>query len=360
MNIVLVSTYSVECGIATYTADLAHALLGGAHNNQVTVLAEIKDRQPLQEIIDRVPVYRLWWRGAHNKTLHGLSAILRAIDSSPQKPDVVHFQHEFGLFPDNAGFLELLYQLQARDIKTAITFHTVQMSPGGIGFFGALPEGQICIVHTYEAAAALNTYGREIRIFVVPHGLTPREAEPTRLHARQILVPGFISENKGHLEIIRGYADYLSNSRGETPGLRLMGLCRDPNFLGRIKSKIAQFCLESRIQLDLGFFSEAEVAVAMDEADFVILGAGKETPYSASGQLAHCIASAKPVLAKNVPIYRSGGDCGVVLYEGGQLGKLIGALCSATLRENLAGKHLDVRMDRDWYTVAQLHEGIYR
>lgn len=358
MNICLVSTYGVECGIATYTAALAKALKAQGHS--VVVLAEIKDKQPVQEVIDGIPVYRLWWRTMHEKTMYGLSAILRALDSSPQKPDVVHIQHEFGLFPNNAVLLNLLLELRQRGIPTVVTFHTMFRAPGGCGFFGKLAYKQAIIVHTAEAAAAFASFAGEGRAFVVPHGVECCQERPDD-RTNKVLVPGFISKNKGHIEIIEGFAEYLANSFDGELKLQIMGLCRDDLYLTRLKQTLAHYCLdEAHVELKLGFHSEVELSRAFAAADFVILGGEATSPYSASGQLASAIGHGVPVLAKNTPIYRSGGDAGVVLYNEGELPAFIKAFATNnSLLALLAAKHRAVAAERTWDKVAAQHIQIY-
>ena len=358
MNIVLVSTYAVECGIATYTEALAQALKSQGHS--VTVLAEIRDKQPMSQTIDGVPVYRIWARSMHNSAMYGLSSIIRAIDSSPTKPDVVHFQHEFGLFPDSYGLTQLMEQLIARGIRVVTTLHTVLAPPEGTGFFPLL-IGEV-IVHTDEAAAALLTHWVPDHVRVVPHGLTPGVVVPARRtngRGSSILVPGFVGRNKGTLEILEGFAEHVVRTQDWLSTLRILGLCRDERFELELRQNVARYCLDRRVILDLGFQTVPTVHEAFAWADFVILGAGETTPYSASGQLSGCISHGVPVLAKNVPIYRSGGDCGIVLYEEDELAPLIGALSNLGLRERLQQKHAIVAATRTWDIIAQKHMEIY-
>lgn len=357
MNIVFISTYGVACGIATYTEALAKSLKKAGHT--VSILAEIKDKQPQQQTIDGIPVYRIWARSLHNKTLYGLGAILRAIDSSEAKPDVVHFQHEFGIFPNSNGFIELVAALEQRNIRVVTTLHTVLAPPEGVGFFQNL--GGCAIVHTDEAMAALAAHSDARGVYVIPHGLSLGETNPPReTAAPNILVPGFISKNKAPLEIVEAFAAAIA-AHGPCGTLRFMGLCRDEQLQQELEQTISRYyCLDEYIKLDLAFHSEAIMAKAFYDADFVILGGEELSSYSASGQLSGCISHAVPVLAKNTPIYRSGGDCGVVLYEEGELWRYIKAFKSVELRKRLHEKHLAVRECRTWEIVAERHERIYR
>src|SRR5688572_14831597 len=107
MNILLISTWKTECGIATYTEYLAKALQSLGHEITIFAEAKQKDLSPYKDFED-FNVYRIWKRSAAFESQFGLKSIFDLIQRSNIKPNIIHIQHEFGLFPDNSAFWALV------------------------------------------------------------------------------------------------------------------------------------------------------------------------------------------------------------------------------------------------------------
>lgn len=304
MNIVLISTYNDLCGIASYTKHLKEALEANNHRTLILAEATSKSLIPYKEDF----AYKIWKRTAAYNSEFGLNSVLehiKKINKTAAKPDVVHIQHEFGLFPNNIEFLCFINEL-SQFVKVIVTFHTVTKPPENVGFF---PVNCESIVHTQEAwifaspsPESLNNYS----CHVVPHGVySPLNVKSKFLGkiGKIWLIPGFISPSKGHIEIIDAFANshiVYSNDK-----LIIAGLCRYPLYLNSLESKINSYGLKEKIEIHEGFKSDEEMDSYFKGSDFVILGGDKTSPYSASGQLADAVGANIPIIAKDIPIYRS-------------------------------------------------------
>lgn len=355
LDIVLVSTWESHCGIAMYTADLAAALRALGH--RVTVLAEGAPGQGFQD----KQAIACWRRGHAYTSQSGLGRVYNLIASSKVKPNVVHFQHEFAFWNDN-DFERVVDELQELNIAVTVTLHTVTAPPRRSGLLRRLPYLiERPIIHTHEAAAALQAYGHTTPA-VISHGVAIREAprqppdgalrEKLNLNPSLVygLVPGFMSSSKGHQEILEG----LAASGGVN--LILAGECRDDSYRMKLEGWIDEFGVRDRVDLRYGWQASDDL---WHIADLVVLGAGKTTPYSASGQLAQAMGWGLPVVAKNVPIYRDGP---ALLYDTAEeCGMLLDYLAFPQNRLRVANdrsKHLAAT--RQWRDVAASHVSLYR
>jgi glycosyltransferase involved in cell wall biosynthesis len=185
MRVVFVSTYPpIECGIGTYTGFLVEALT------------------KLPNEIHIVSQYGAEGRHVYPSYCPGEDGIARKIFNAVNRvtPDIVHIQHEFGLYGelDGIAVLELIYRLKSTDIPVIATFHTVQK---GFEFRKELILRTMCreldgiIVHGQEHAEILRTVfdADPSKIFLIPHGARdmdpiPDAKEKLNLEERKVIL----------------------------------------------------------------------------------------------------------------------------------------------------------------------------
>jgi len=214
LNVAMVSTHEPrECGIATFTSDLASALADVDHSIRVS-WAAIEDDLP-----DSAPRPEVRWRirQGDQSSYERAAADLNASDI-----DIVSVQHEFGLygiwgeqFDDHlASFLERLCK------PLITTFHTVLPTPSPTVFDAVRRLGSrsdAVVIMTERAGEILEeTYGLDPRVLnVVPHGAPPvthadREAMKSRLGlgGRSVISTfGFVDPRKGLEYMIEGMSE---------------------------------------------------------------------------------------------------------------------------------------------------------
>lgn len=336
MHICILSTYPpARCGVGTYAAALAQAL--HKKDQRVTIVAEM-DKIP-STTPGPIPVYRTWNRYTPDGQYSLRNFVREYHKAGSDRPDLIHVQHEFGVFPDHDVVIDILNQT-----PSCITLHTVE--PQQHHFNSRL--GPNVITHTIEAQAIVNSWG-------IPHGTTIHNARPTK---QFFLCPGFISLAKGTIEVVEGYNHALA--QGDLPNLIIAGMCRDVNYENDIRNKITYYGLGRKVELRLSY--QEDTHSLYSNAIAVVLGSNPKPeathPYSASGQLATAVGYGLPVLARPTPIYRSQPGAGILYYNNAQdLGRLFHAVRRKDVWRGLHEMSKSAAIS--WDDVADMHLEVY-
>jgi glycosyltransferase involved in cell wall biosynthesis len=168
MRLILVSTYPPRrCGLAAFSQDLRHALLGEQPDWEIDVAAV--DRDGLRYGPEVVTVIDQDDPRAYRRAARDLSTA-----------DVVLIQHEYGIFggPDGSFVLELAGELRSRRVPYVVTLHTVLAQPtrGQEATLAALcrDAARITVFSRDGARLAVETgIAEPSRVSVVPHGAPP-------------------------------------------------------------------------------------------------------------------------------------------------------------------------------------------
>ena len=165
-NVVMISDYNINCGIATYTKYLCDELKLLVSN--LVILAE--DRIGTAESVEDEPyVIRCWDRSSDD-----YSRLYQEVERL--NPDLIIIQHEFGLFHRMDSWNCLLSQLSRW--RVAVTFHTVLEHrvpdlKAQLDYKTRFMAEVCCreiIVHTPKAREALRDRGYSGRVHYIPHG----------------------------------------------------------------------------------------------------------------------------------------------------------------------------------------------
>lgn len=199
MRIVFVSSFVPrKCGIATYTYDLTDELIKIGHTVSIV---EIKNA------VTSVKPHSLVIRRINQNNKQQYKATAQALNADDC--DVVHIQHEFGLFGGTKG--EYILEL-ARALKKPlfVTFHTILETPTANQAF-IIQEltrmsRRVIVMEETAKQRLIQIYGlQEWRIFVILHGV-PDIDKVNRRDARKmfhlgqsftLLISNLISRNKG-------------------------------------------------------------------------------------------------------------------------------------------------------------------
>ena len=236
------------------------------------------------------------------------------------KPDVVHIQHEYGLYA-NAGdygisIIDLLFLLFVARVPTVITYHSVYSTLSreeAIFTSLSLDTVDAGIVHEeFQKIFLPANLGRiPNNVYVIPHGAKAVVAEdvPDVREAKRkagyeskkvVLCIGWWEPNKRFEDVVTIWPDILEKAKnavliiaGDARPGSPSGLYYKPKLLKAIRESPAR----DQIRVITGAFTPKEYDSILNLADLVVL------PYdraSQSGNLAHAFALGKPAVVTAV------------------------------------------------------------
>ena len=327
LRITFVSTYRVQCGIATYTENLLHAL-----NKIDGVCCDVLARADTAADMESADPARYCWSAGSND-------LIDAVRNCTLQSDVVHFQHEFGIFDRSNFFFSAIAAAKSNGCKVVVTLHTIH-SFGA--HFDAMFYTRLCtevdavVVHTEEgyvsvvAAASVDKTIDVSKIVYMPHGspviqdVGNREAGleylklPTSYLDRTIGgAIGFIGEGK-NLDctlqkflngIMQGLIDYKKNVfivAGDIPTEK----SRYHLYLLDLIAKSGLDCFVLRRK----FIARERLADVFALLDYGILNTKAET-LSASGQAQEYIGHGVPLAVRVAPIYMDAIRAGALSFR---------------------------------------------
>jgi len=327
LKITFVSTYRVQCGIATYTENLLREL-----NAIDGICCDVLARADTQADMESADPARYCWSAGSND-------LVDAVSDCTLKSDVVHFQHEFGIFDRSDFFFSAIAAAKKNGCKVVVTLHTIH-SFGA--HFDAMFYSRLCasvdsvVVHTeegYASVAAAASVGGIInthKIVYMPHGTPVAKVAGNREAGFEYLgIPahygdrtiggaiGFIGEGK-HLDctlqkylngIMQGLIDYKKNAfiiAGDIPTEK----SRYHLYLLELIAKSGLDCFVFRRK----FIAREKMADVFAMLDYGILNTRSET-LSASGQAQEYIAHSVPLAVRVAPIYMDAIRAGALSFR---------------------------------------------
>lgn len=364
MRIAFVTTYGVKCGIATYTEHLAQQLV---KEHEVTIFAEdyLDNVQP--DFKTDLTIIRCFNRNSPD---------LRLSEALPAyQPDVVHIQHEYGIFKN---LRDTLAQVGAQyKGRTIITLHAVVALQGA---FDLQDCADCFIVHNeYGKRFLVETEGVDgARIKVIPHGTVLLPQFPIAearlrlglpLDRKIILSHSFFERRKNIDKIIKAVAElrhelalYYVHGGGLRPHSRR--LANSQQYLNSCLRLIKELSVNSEVLIIDRFVPEEELWYYLNAADVIIvLGESAYPKISASGVM-HTVVPGKPVIAyDDVTKYAEFPDetfYKVKIEENSLKQAIRDVLSNPELASRLAQNLLQYARATSWDKIAQEHVELYK
>jgi len=309
MKIAYVSTYlPQQCGIATYTDYVIHGLHEVSPTLEIKVVAE-KDAAPVKQ--ERFEVVPCWDRNED---------YVEPIISNIKDADIVHIQHEYGIYKLDDRLPMLLKRLKAEGKRTIITIHCVR--PGQFCARGAVDEKFVkrlaeladeVIVHIDSQKAILERLGiHSEKVHIIPHGtaLSNADKNDSRLRLKLpeegkiITAFGFISPFKGldvSLEVLKEIRKevgdvYLFIAGGLPP----ITSKKAKDYVELLRERIKELDLTDSVIFSNNFVPNEEIPYIFGASDIVLFTHYHEDR-SVSGAIHLAIGAKKPVIAYRVP-----------------------------------------------------------
>lgn len=363
MRVGFVSTYPpIECGVATYTQYLGEALrekqtdvyvvshMGGS-GYQVFPAFDYEDGDIAEKAFEMMVRFT---------------------------PEVVHIQHEFGLYGKHAGVAvtALIMEFRMAGIPVVTTLHTVypQIPPAQQVIIESifLNSSKVIIHESYqqETLEKILPPAAAEKIERIPHGarLIERVADAKErlglpLDKKIILMIGYFRPSKNFElgidifpEILADFPDAVLVVAGKTRGTE------HREYRNRLFEKIARSPNREQIYLIRGQLPQKTFDTIISAADVVVL------PYkiaSQSGILAHCLAFSRPIVTSNTAAMKQSMEktgAGLVCKDRQEfVENIVRILSDETLAHELSqnGKKY-VHEVISWPRVAERHLKVYR
>jgi 1,2-diacylglycerol 3-alpha-glucosyltransferase len=300
MRIGFVSTYPpIECGIATYTEQLNLTLR--AARNETFVISQFG--------AEGDHVFPLYHPHAPSFAADLYSTSVR------MTPDVMHVQHEYGLYGPQKGVeviqLILLYRLAGIPVVT--TLHTVHEELNEKEhrlLKHIVDESSAIIVHeAFQKETLVRHFGKDHAIHVIEHGirdLAPIADAKAKLGLegkKVVLLSGYFRPTKGFHKVVDQFStiakrdpDVVLVVAGKERGIEFDAYRRE------LFTKLNASPYADRIRILRGQFPQYTFDTIMSAADVVVL------PYEKGGQsgiLSQCFALQRPVVVSNLPAFRT-------------------------------------------------------
>ena len=301
MRIAYISTFPpIECGIATYTQFLSEAVAKCKH--EIHVISE-----------NGAQGHNVY--PAYTKDSRSLPRDIFEM-SVKVTPDLVHIQHEFGLYGDTSGIgvLDLIFRYKANAIPVVATFHTVLPEPN---YIQHLIMSTMCremngvIVHEQSHVEdLLKVYAADAsKIHLIPHGardmpLVPDAKEKLGFaNKKVILLAGYFRPTKGFDRIVDLFprvAEQVEDALLVISGK--MRLIEYGDYRNKLFKSINNSPVKNQIEVLRGQFPQHTFDTILSASDIMLF------PYTVgaqSGVMAHAMTFGKPVVTSDLPAFKA-------------------------------------------------------
>lgn len=372
MKIVYVSTYlPKQCGIATYTDYLIHGIRKVDPTLEIKIIAE-QGASPIK--LDKFEVIPCWDRNEN---------YVEPIISNTEVGDVVHIQHEYGIYKFDDRLPSVLQKLGA-NTKKIITIHCVKPAQfsergGEEEKFAARIAGLAdeVIVHLPTQEAILTRLAiPSKKIHVIPHGteLSDEDKEVSRkrlglpVDAKILLMFGFIKKHKNLHIVLDALVEILEKFRDVyffiAGGLAPNASKKDKDYTEFIAKRIEELRLQKNVIYPNKFFPNEDVPYLLRASDIVLFPYYEEDR-SASGSLHLAIGAKRPTIASRIPKFEElrniSDDLLVLPYNSsGIAGIAIRLFEDQEFRKYIINRTEEYRVLTSWQTVARQHLKLYK
>jgi len=309
-----ISTYPpTHCGIAEYTKFLVTALKSVRPDVKIHVLSDKSNQTfKLSGGVEVHPVFE-FKANSYQSILDELTLIGGV--------DVLHVQHEYGIFGYNDLILEAALEAKREKLVKSVIFtlhsvyHPLSGNDGALDLQKKLNSVDAVIVHSYLMEFELQNQGLDpLLIRRIPHGThlnpfleTPRHELLNELQLKEddisgmtLVTPGFLRIDKG-LDLLIQSINNLDKKDSMTliiAGEKRLGTREDKEMFDFIEDA----CKRLNIILVEKYLSSEEILKLAALADIIILPyRDRPALYSVSGILHLSMGSFKPLLGTRVP-----------------------------------------------------------
>lgn len=295
-----ISTWNVKCGIATYTEHLISSFA-----SRPVLLAA---RNPMLLNLDDANCERCWDIGQISELTDLTNAIER------YRLNVLVIQFNFGFFHHESLNRFIAHQ-KSLGCVVVVDMHATIDPPQATdkkmaNYVLGLALADRLLVHSIADMNRMKSFGLAENLTLFPHGVldTP-PSQDVFSKVPTIATYGFCLPHKGLSEIIDAVA--LLNDSGKTVHLKMVNAEYPIDFSAsladQLREKISSLGLSEKVSLESRFLADSESLSILQTADLIIF-AYHPTSESASGAVRYGLASGKPTMVTDLPIFAEFGD----------------------------------------------------
>lgn len=301
-----VTSWNTKCGIASYSKFLIHEI--DKTKFDFCIFSSTKDTINTR---DEDFVFRCW----ENNTERDLSKLLSQIID--KKIEVLIFQFNFGFFELHAFDL-LINSLLERKIKVIIFFHATadivrtDFKASLKTISETLKKVDRLFVHGINDLNQLKNYGLINNVTLFPHGVINVDFEDSKFIKTQfnisekkiIATYGFLLPHKGVKELIHAFHDLYS--KYSNLHLMLLNSIYPIEESVQLKDECIQLIkklkLSNNVTMISDYLTDHESILLLKCAEMIVFPY-QNTDESSSAAVRHGIASRKPVVCTQLPIF---------------------------------------------------------
>lgn len=305
-KLIWISSYLPRsCGIAYYSAHYITALKKYAKKTNkkisIKIIAHTDAKKADYPIID-----------LKNKNWH--HEVLKIIKK--QKPDIVHIQHEFGLYETdrdcNKRVIELIKLIKQEKIPTVMTYHSVykKLIPPHANFISeTLKQLDAGILHCeYQKQALKNNISWQPKnIYILPHGsredikLEKEEVRKGFGYNGDLVIgsAGLASERKGFRTLTKQWPKVVKKIPNAILALELKPHAATETriYINKVLKEVMKSPVSDNIEFIVKDYSELEFYKRLKSFDILVLPYKSE---SQSGVLAHGFSVGVPAIVTDI------------------------------------------------------------
>lgn len=323
IKVAFLTTWGSNCGISTYSEELCECL-----RDTGEVILQIiapNEEGSCGSPPEHIPYSLVWNREDPNLPL--------TIPNAVAEYDVVHIQHEFGIFQHHDSFIQTLRFLKKQGKKVVITLHTVSAyGTWRSGIIDSIKSNvDAVLVHNIESYAAASCSRGSAKVILVNHGTRVNAAQGDRnIGLKYLGIPsifhdarfggsvGFMGPGKNIHETIKAWSDAV-NRRLIDPSRSAFIACgeihEDVQYYMKMLMDHKRDCgYSENIFIIKKFVPRKTMRHVMAVLDYAVLNTTSNS-LSASGQVHALVAHGVPFAAADRPIYRDSIKAGAIPFE---------------------------------------------
>lgn len=270
---------------------------------------------------------------------------------------VVHIPHEYSFF-NEGEIIAFIKTLKQNDIKVLIDFHTfvAEQTP-----FNDIVDKIVVHVPCNSSMSAPKYQMVKLPAVSFPHEEKQKLRKELKMTSNHVVATfGFVIPHKGILEIMQAISKVKETFNDIL--FLVIGSCVDVNYLQSLFAERERLGLVENVIFFSSFYPINRVCSLLQLSDVTCLFYAHSLPFSSSGPVRICLASHRPLIISDVPMFFEFNEC-VIRVNPGDINmladKLIQLLSDDGLQQELVKRGDEYIETISPENIANEYEKIY-